>query len=350
MPSLLFALSLLAAQTANQKTASPHWKAVITKIGASLSVPIDLGAPSCEFGANKKPVSEAYKPAGWQGCSLRLSRRVFGKEDPDDSVAVRLEDVVFGEVDLDGGTISKVNFGLMNGWPSVDIEGKQKDNTLFRYRVCRTGSLNFVMSLAGPWLPADQTVKTLFDSFHLPKAVGAGKLPAFGPVAKAATLGDGKVDVLAPIELKDSDEIPDFGDESATGQGYSGEFGYSSYNVGIVTLPADFGGTMDDDAIDNLFKTQYGEDDDGDKVTFGEFKTLTAGGLSFRSVTYVDDTLEARVDAVVQDGKLFIFSATVPRGMLESTEAKKFFGSIKIHAGAGRTLAVLDSSPHRAFY
>ena len=337
MLSSICVLAILQTQSIVQKPLTPaqpggpSWKSIVTKIGATISTPIDLGKPALQGASAKNPSAEAYSPKAWSGCSLKLSRRAFGKEDPDDSTAVKLEDVVYNELDLDGDRITKVSFGVLQGWPEVDVEAKKKDDTLLRYRVVRTKSLFYVVILGGSALPTSDVVNKLFGSFRLPKDVAAGKLTSWGPEPATAKLADGKLEVWTPIAFKDSDDYPDFSDDGGTGEGHAGEFGYSNYRVGIVNLPAGMEDRLDEDAVDHLIHTKFDEDDDGTKVTFGEFKSSTVGPLSYRTVTYVDDTLEGRVDIVIKDSKLYMFAVTVPRGMLNSEVVKKFFASIAIH-------------------
>jgi len=311
--------------------ATDAWKTVITKTGISLSLPIDLGKPVLQGTAATNPFSEEYSPKSWPGCSLKLSRQAFGKEDARDSVAVKLEDVVYNDLDLSEDRITAVAFGIRQGWPEATIEGLHKDGSAFRYLVCRTKALYFVMTLSGKELPASETVRQFSESVKLPKDVAGGNWTKLGFDEEKATFENGRVEVWSPIKFVDTDDYPDFNDDEVTGEAHEGEFGYTTYKVAIVNLLPGMEDKLDDAGIDHLIHSMFDEDEEGDKVTYGEFRTFTIDKIEFRSVTYVNDSIEGRIDVAAITNKLYLFSAVVPRGMLDSTAAKRFFSSIKIH-------------------
>ncbi len=296
-----------------------------------LSAPVIFGKPVSTGTAGKPVASESYAPSAWPGSSLKLIRFPIGKEDPNDSTAVRLEDLVYNIIDLEDDRVSKIAFGAQQGWPTLDVTGKNKDNVPFRYHVLRTNSQNYMLVLNGPTLPATEEQDQMMDSLKLPAEVGVGKWTNWAQGGESATFADGKLDVWAPYPFRKTDEYPDFEDEDITGEGHEAEFGYSTYKVAVVNLLAGMEEKLDDPGIDALIHKKFDEDDEGDRVTYGEFRNYTVDKIEFRSVTFSDDTIEGRVDIAVILGKLYMFSVAVPRGMLTSEPVAKFFSSIKIH-------------------
>jgi hypothetical protein len=285
-----------------------------------------LGKP-----ASSTTDSETYKPKGWQGCTLKLSKQGFGKEDPEDSAAVKLEDVVYHEIDLSEDRVTGIAFGLLQGYPEVDVEGTKKNGNRFRYRVCRTKALNYVMSLSGATLPADDVVKQLFESLKLSKEPPAGNWSKWLPSPAVGKFLAGSLEAWAPSPFKASDDFPDFGETDIKGEAHESAFGYCSYTVAVVNLPPGMEEKLDDDGLDKLIHEECDEDEDGNKATYSEFKTNTVDKIQFRSTTFANDTVEGRVDCCVMLNKLYMFSVSVPRGMLESESVKRFYSSIKIH-------------------
>jgi len=326
MLSLICAVSIIKTQTTSAAAPLPQLKTVTSKTGATIAVPVDLGKP-----VTSSTTSESFKPKAWNGCTLKLTKKPFVKEDAEDSAAVKLEDVVYGELDLSDDRISSVSFGLLQGFPDVDIEGKKKDGARFRYRVCRTKSSNYIVCLTGKTFPADDVVKQVFESFRLPKEPPSGNWSKWLQTPANAKFLGGNLEAWAPTPFAASDNYPELADEDLKGEAHEAEFGYSSYTVSVVNLPSGMEDRVDDEWTDKIIHSEFDEDADGDKATYGEFKSFMSDKLGYRSTTYVNDTIEGRVDVCVFQNKFYMFSVVVPRGMLESDSVKHFFTSIKIH-------------------
>jgi hypothetical protein len=141
-------------------------------------------------------------------------------------------------------------------------------------------------------------------------------------------LADGHLSVWSPFVLAASDDVPDFGEDNVHPRAFESEFGYSSFAVYYVDLPPSLIEQYDEEGIDRFITSHYENNDDGEPVRLGKFEGYTLSDVHFRSVTYADDTIDGRVDATVKDGKFYLFAASVPRGMLESTDVKRFFSSV----------------------
>ena len=186
------------------------------------------------------------------------------------------------------------------------------------------------LSVKGKSLPPKAPLNHVLESFRLPKDVSPGKLAKWGPVAQEATLGKSHIAVWSPVTFSDSDDVPDFTGDEITPMGYSGEIGYTSFTVVYVEVPQSLAEQYDEDGLDKLISSKYGVNDDGGKVKFGTFTTYTSNKVNFRTVTYDDDSVQGRVDVAIQDGKLYLFAVSVPKGMLNSEDVKHFFSSIVI--------------------
>ena len=326
----LLSLIALGKQATLPKTISTVPKPFVSKIGLVLETPVELGKPTLIRPSLKKVTVEEYSPKEWPGCYVRFSKMPIGAESKDDSDAVKLEDVVYNELDLEKDTITQIHFGLTDGWPSVDVSARRKDGVQFRYHIVRSKVGYFTVLVKGQNLPEEPLIKKIITKLHLPRTVAKGRLKSWGPRPTEGVLPDTNVTVWTPMRLADSDDVPDLGDDGVSGVAFSGDYGYSSYTVSIVKLTSDLEERMDEEAIDRLVHLKYQEDDDGTAVIFGHVQSVKIGNLEFRSVSYLDDSLDGRVDAVVSEGKLYVFSVTVPHGMLESDDVKHFFQSIKI--------------------
>jgi hypothetical protein len=328
--SILAGGIMLQSPHAKQQAAiAPAWKSIETKIGTLLYVPAELGIPTNKTKSGKRPTSEAYTPKIWPGTSIQLSAKPFSKDETaDDSDAMKLEDSIYRDVNLDGTRITRIGFRTSAGSPSIDMEGKKDDETYFRYRACRTKNRTFMLSISGKSIPDQAVLNKVLDSFKPPKDAGPGPLGKWGPVPQTVLLADGHLSVWSPFVLAASDDVPDFGEDNVHPRAFESEFGYSSFAVYYVDLPPSLIEQYDEEGIDRFITSHYENNDDGEPVRLGKFEGYTLSDVHFRSVTYADDTIDGRVDATVKDGKFYLFAASVPRGMLESTDVKRFFSSV----------------------
>ncbi len=311
--------------------AAGQWKSVETKIGVLISAPVELGLPPIKPLGLKAPPSESYSLKAWTGNWIAIHKKVIAKtEDPEDSLATKLEDVAFKEFNLGEDRISAIRFLTVAGWPALDVEGKRGVDNFIRIRVCRAKTCDYELIVAGPTTPEKDALNKLFDSFRPPKAVGAGKLTAWGPTGQTFNIGKGHISIWSPVALKDSDDVPDFSRDDVTPIGYAGEFGYLNVSVAFVELPGSMEDLYDEDAIDKLITLKFGKNDDGDEVKFSEFKTYKLGKDDCRTVTFSDDTAEGRIDVIVKEKRLYVFAASVPAGQMDCEDIKRFFTSITI--------------------
>ena len=315
-----------------QKTPAPSpWKNVETKVGPTLSVPSTSGIISTPTLLAKRISTASYNLRGWPDCTLQVTRTLLDKdEDPTDSVATKLEDTLFGMAELSEAKLSRLSYMTVSGFPAVEIEGTKDDGSIFRYRACRTKKSTYTLALTGLKMPDAAAVNHVFGSFKLAKEVGLGSFTTFGPTAQDGFLIKSHLSLWSPVTLKDSDDVPDFTGDEIKPVGFSGEFGYVSYTAVYAELTPAILEQLDEEGIDKLIASKYGTNDDGDPVKFNPFTTVTVNKQSIRTVTYNDGDVQGRVDVTIQDGKLYLFAVTVPRGMLESNDVKHFYSSISI--------------------
>ncbi len=329
--AVLLAGGVQKSATKVKKLTPSPWKSIETKVGPSLSVPIGTGLISYPTVPQKRLSSVTLNLKGWPDCSLQVLRSEFEKdEDPADSVATKIEDKLFGLVELSEAKLSKLSYLTVSGFPAIEVEGKKDDGTVFRYRICRTNSCMFTLALSGTKMPDSASVNHVFESFKLAKDIAPGKMTSFGPTAEDAVLVKKHLTVWTPVALKETDDVPDFSGDEIKPVGFSGEFGYVSYTAVYAELTPAIVDQLDEEGIDKLIASKYGINDDGDTVKFNPFTTVTVNKLNFRSVTYDDGDIQGRVDVAVQDGKLYLFACTVPRGLLDSADVKRFYSSITI--------------------
>src|SRR5579862_6350292 len=244
--SLAFSLSVLPL---SQAQVPAGWQTVRSKIGTSFAAPADT---RLKFEINDLPPGRksdgTATPGGpptcegyWSDsnkCNLILWTSPIPKdENADDPVVVKLEDVVYDQVDLAKNKLSAIAYSVKNGWPTLDADVDPKAGETIttggvslnvtpetgpvHYCVSRTKSATYEVVIYGNLDKEDR--QRVLDSLSLPKDAGQGDLTEWGPEAKEQELADARVSVWSPIEFK---EVKDPEDDSPDSKSYAAEFGY----------------------------------------------------------------------------------------------------------------------------
>jgi hypothetical protein len=304
------------------------WMQIAGKTGVSFSSPVDLGEPKSTGPDLPHTTAETYSPSSWTGTTISASRAPFGKEDPEDSEATKLEDVVYGEIDVEENPVTSIRFSVQEGWPELNLEGKKKDGTAYRYLVCRTKKENFLFSVSGKTLPSQEVLDKMFLSFRLPTETGSGSSTRCGPEPGSFKLNQGAVEVWSPVQLKRSGESLNEG--GATGEEFDGEFGYCNYRMVVIKCPDNVLSMINQDALDDVIKQMVDEECEGDKVPSYPIKVTEISGVSYRTAVIRDGTTDGKVAVALKGNTLVMSSAWVPHGMIESEDVKHYFSSIKV--------------------
>ena len=304
------------------------WKLVSGKTGVSFSAPVELGEPKSTGPDLTHTTAETYSPSAWAGTTIKASRAVFGKEDAEDSEATKLEDVVYGEIDVEDNPVSSIRFSLQQGWPQLNLEGKMKDGNPYRYLVCRTKKENFIFSISGKTLPPAEVLNKLFESFHLPPELGTGPLIKCGPEPGAFKMSQGTVEGWAPLQLKRSDDSLNEG--GAVGEEFDGDFGYSNYQMVVIKCPDNVVSLINQEAMDDIIKQMVDEECEDDKIPPYSIKVTDINGIRFRTALIRDGTTDGKVAVALKGNTLIMSAAWVPHGLIESEDVKHYFSSIKV--------------------
>lgn len=332
-------LTLCALVLVQQKTAplkplvvqpeeNSGWKLISGKTGVSFTAPVELGEPKSTGPDLTHTTAETYSPSAWTGTTIKASRAAFGKEDPEDSEATKLEDVVYGDIDVEDNPVSSIRFSIQQGWPQLNLEGKMKDGTPYRYLVCRTKKENFIFSVTGKNLPASEVLDKIFESFKLPTNIGSGSANKWGPESGTYKFNQDAVEGWAPMPLKRSDDSLNEG--GAVGEEYDGEFGYCSYRMIVIKCPDNVIPMINQEALDDLIKQMVEEECEGDKIPSYGIKATDISGVAFRTAVIRDGTTDGKVAVALKGNTLVMSSAWVPHGMIESEDVKHYFSSIRV--------------------
>ena len=311
-----------------QSDESSAWKLITGKTGVVFSAPTELGEPKSTGPDLTHTTAETYTPAAWMGTTISVSRTKFGKEDPEDSEATKLEDVIYNDIDVEENPVSSIHFRLQQGWPQLNLEGKKKDGTPYRYLVCRTKNENFMFSVTGKTLPAPDVLNKMFDSFQIPAETGTGSATKIGPEAGDAKLSGGLVELWSPVALKRSDDS--FNENGASGEEYEGGYGYSTYRIVVIKCPENMVSLVTEEALDEFIKQSVEEECEGDKVPTYPIKLETIGGVHFRTAAIRDGTTDGKVAVSLKGNILIMCAAWVPHGLIDCEDVKHLFSSIRM--------------------
>jgi len=318
------------AKKAKAIVLSSPWKTIVTKVGVSLSLPTDSGLISSNLPATKRVAQDTVTPKKWVGCKLQVAKKPFAKdEDPTDSDATKLEDFAFEEIDLESSILASLRYTTWSGFPAIELQGKDEDGNPFRFKICRSSSCYYECQLTGG-MPEVAVLDHVFQSVTIPKDVTPGKSKSWGPVAQDNVLIKKHLSVWSPMPLTASDDLLDFTGDEVKQYGFGGEFGYSAYNVVVAEIPQELQDRYDEDTLDKLVVSKFSINDDGEHVKLGAFSNLLRGGATFRAMTYSDGDIQSRVEIAYSNGKLYLFWAVVPKGLLEGNDVKHFFDNIAI--------------------
>lgn len=330
------------------------WRQVVTKIGAFVQLPPDLTLASVDRSPESQIVdgkwvglrgAETYQSKdGKRGFAL-AQMPIPSDEEAKESVATKIEDIVFKQLVLGEDKLSAIRYRARQGWPTLDMDvavapdrklpigGKLADVPTaypLRYLVYRTDTTYFVAQIFGGVAMTDR--QKIVDSFRLPKEAGSGRFETWGPLPSKQVMFDSHVELWTLGELKEVKDAQD-NNKGPQDKTLQIEFGYVSLTVDSRALPKGYGAEMGEDGLDEMLKTvaQDARDpDDKDELSFSDFKTYNSNLTNFRFVTVRDGTLDARIDAGVKGDTAYFFTLYVPHGMLDSPEIKKVIASYTI--------------------
>ena len=337
--SMLNALSLLlvctSAQVHPKKPIPPKvpapWRTVTTPVGFTISVPTGAGVVSSTLSPQKRPEQANLTIKGWSNCTVSVSRKSIGKdEDSNDSDATKLEDFAFEQIDIESATLSSISYGVASGYPALELQGKDEEGANFRLRVIRTSSIYYELLVSGSTRPEKSVLDHVYASLSAPKEVTPGKLKTWGPTPQDCVVVKKHLSVWCPVPLTNSDDLLDFNGEQVKQIGLGGDFGYSAYNIVYAEIPQELHDRYDEDTLDKLIVSKFSVNDDGEHVKLGSFSTVNHGNIAFRTTSYSDGDIQSRVEIGFGNGKLYLFWAVVPKGLLGSDDVKHFFESITI--------------------
>jgi hypothetical protein len=355
---LCFSLvSLVAALSVGHTQTPSEWKTTQTGMGLSMDAPGDtrlnfvIGGPvpGAKPGVAAAPVTcEGYF------CDNSKSHIIFTKlqipkdEDAKDSDAVRLENVVYNQVHLEKDKVTAIRYSVTQGWPTVDLDISAAtgatlttggvtcvvaaDTGIIHYRVCRAKTEDFEVVIYGS-IPKDDRQKVL-DSITLPKETGKGDLTEWGPVAQDQSLSDSHVDVWTPIKFREDKDTQE--ESGPDARRFKAEFSYIRLYIEVVPLPDEAADQIDDAALDEILKAVPRAEgtEDGQQKTkakLDDIQSYTSDLDRFRYLTYSEGTEDSRVDVAIKNNVMYLFFISVPHGMFESRDIKKFIASYRIH-------------------
>lgn len=316
-----------------------------TKIGVSLAMPTDMRLWYERQEPTGLPKYLAYSSHVGK-CVAALTQSAIPKdEDLKESEALRLDQAALEDIDTEKVKITSIRHFASQGWPTLEMELTPDIGSTITlggaafdikpgfgavwFRITRTKTAYYMVQVWGQFTKEDR--EKMLASCQVPKDAGVGPNAKWGPEPKMQKLADDLVEVWAPIEFKEdkADVAMIKGPDSKS---YLAEFGCERFAIGVTMLPPGAVDQLDDSLMEQIIQGVSSEAPaSGYKVVFGPPKIYRSNQLDFHYATGHTEGGDVRVDVTVTDNRIFIFTTSVPRGMLESDEIKRYIASYSIH-------------------